>query len=243
MPEGGRLVIEAKNVKQSEDYCKTHLEAHPGEYVLLQVSDTGQGIEKDILDHIFEPFYSTKEPGEGTGLGLAMVYGIVKSHQGYITCDSEPGVGTTFSIYFPILTGDMESDAAPNTEMPAFGTETILLVDDEEPVRELGAELFEWAGYKVLTAADGQKALEVYRRKKAHISLVILDLIMPKVGGKQCLKELLTINPNVKVLVASGYSAKGPTKDVIELGARGFITKPYDTKEILSVVRNVLDED
>jgi len=243
MPEGGRLTIETGNVTLDEEYSQTHLEVESGRYVLLQVSDTGHGIEKDALDHIFEPFYTTKEPGEGTGLGLAMAYGIVRNHQGHIACYSEPGVGTTFRIYLPILTGKTESDVATTTEMPAFGTETILLVDDEELVRDLGTEMLAWAGYKVLTAANGQEALEVYRTKKADISLVILDLIMPKLGGKQCLEELLTIDPNVKVLVASGYSAKGPTKDAIELGARGFISKPYDTKEILSAVRNVLDDE
>jgi DNA-binding NtrC family response regulator len=127
--------------------------------------------------------------------------------------------------------------------MPAFGDETILLVDDEELVRELGTEMLEWAGYNVLTAVNGQEALELYRRKKSDISLVILDLIMPKLGGKQCLEELLAIDPEVKVLVASGYSADGPTKNAIGSGAKGFISKPYDAKEILRVVRKVLDED
>jgi two-component system cell cycle sensor histidine kinase/response regulator CckA len=242
MPKGGRFTIETENVTLDEEYCNTHLEVKPGEYVLLQVSDTGLGMEKRILDHIFEPFYTTKEPSKGTGLGLAMVFGIVKSHGGHITCYSEPEAGTTFKIYLPVLETMTELDVETTGEMPAFGTETILLVDDEERIQELARGILSQAGYNVVTAGNGKEALELYQRQKADISLVILDLIMPKTGGAECLEKLLQIDPNVKVLVASGFSVNGPIMDALEDGAEGFIGKPYDAKELLRVVRRVLDE-
>jgi len=243
MPDGGRLVFETKNITLDEEYCKTHLEAEPGEYVMLMVSDIGHGIEKEALEHIFEPFYSTKKPGEGTGLGLAMVDGIVKQNRGFINCYSEPGVGTTFKIYLPTIDLGTKSDVETSGVMLAFGTETILLVDDEELIRDLGQRHLIHAGYTVLTAVNGQEALEIYERQRADISLVILDLIMPEMGGRECLEELLKINPDVKVLIASGFSVNGPTRDGIEGGARGFVGKPFDMKQLLQTVRKVLDEE
>ncbi|MBM3298647.1 MAG: PAS domain S-box protein, partial [Deltaproteobacteria bacterium] len=187
MPEGGKLVIETANVVLDEEYSQTHLGAIPGEYVLLSVSDTGYGMDKETLDHIFEPFFTTKEAGKGTGLGLAMVYGIVKEHDGYITCYSEPGRGTTFKIYLPVAKIERDLDVTTTSKIPAFGTETILLVDDEEFIRDLGKRILERFGYTVLTAADGKEALNLYEEEREKISLVILDLIMPKMGGKECL--------------------------------------------------------
>ena len=241
MPEGGKLVIETANVFLDEECGKALLGAKPGEYVLLSVSDTGHGMDKETLDHIFEPFYTTKEAGKGTGLGLAMVYGIVKQHGGYITCYSEPGEGTTFKIYFPVIEMEIDQDVTTTGTMPAFGTETILLVDDEEFVRDLGKRILERSGYTVLTAANGKEALDLYRRERGKISLVILDLIMPEMGGKQCLEELLKIDPKARVLIASGFAANGQTKEAIETGARGFVDKPYNMKGMLQAVREVLD--
>jgi PAS domain S-box-containing protein len=241
MPDGGRLLFETRNVTIREDYCRTHPEVKAGKYVLLTVSDSGHGVEKGIVDRIFEPFFTTKQPGEGTGLGLSMVFGIVKSHGGHITCYSEPGVGTTFRIYFPVAEQDMPAAVADTMQMPAGGTETLLLVDDEEAVRNLGAEMLELAGYTVLAAANGREALEIYGREKHLISLVILDLVMPGMGGRKCLEAILKINPEARVLVASGYSANGPGKDALESGATGFISKPFDLKEILLAVRKSLD--
>jgi len=243
MPDGGRLVFETRNVSLDEEYCKTHLEAEPGEYVMLMVSDTGHGIEKKALERIFEPFYTTKKPGEGTGLGLSMVHGIVKQNHGFIMCYSEPGEGTTFKIYLPVIDLDMEPDAASTEEMPAFGTETILLVDDEESIRDLGERILTQAGYTVLTAGNGQEALEVYQEQQADISLVILDLIMPEMGGRQCLEELLKIDSDAKVLIASGLSVNGPTREAIKGQTRGFVGKPFDMSQLLQTVRKVLDED
>ena len=242
MPEGGKLVIETANVIIDEDYARSHLEAKPGRYVLLRVSDTGSGMGKETREHIFEPFYTTKGPGEGTGLGLAMVFGIVKQHQGIINCYSEVGHGTTFNIYLPAVIAETQSDQPVVTAMPQGGTETILLVDDEEFVRDVGKRILERSGYTVLTAANGKEALELYEREREKISLVILDLIMPGLGGKQCLDELLKIDPQVKTLIASGFAANGQTTEALERGARGFVGKPYDVRKMLEAVRDVLDQ-
>jgi two-component system, cell cycle sensor histidine kinase and response regulator CckA len=243
MPQGGRLVIEAKNTKLDEQYCRTHLEIKPGRYVLLMVSDTGHGMEREVLERIFEPFFTTKKTGEGSGLGLATVFGIVKSHGGAITCYSEPGVGTTFKVHFPAIEGELESSAETTQEMPAFGTETLLVVDDEESIRELAKDLLHSTGYKVLTASTGREAVDIYSERQEVISLVILDLIMPEMDGSRCLQELLRINPLAKILVASGYSANGPAREAATMGARGYVSKPYNVRELLRMVRAVLDAE
>jgi two-component system cell cycle sensor histidine kinase/response regulator CckA len=242
MPEGGRLTIQTENVTLDEEYCSTLLDVQPGGYVLMTVSDIGHGMDKDVVEHIFEPFYTTKETGKGTGLGLATVFGIVKSHEGYINCHSKPGAGTTFKIYLPVMESVTEPEVTISTETPALGTETILLVDDDDRVRNLAEKTLTLNGYKVLTAVNGLEALAFYREKKARISLVILDLIMPKMGGNQCLEELLKIDPGLKILVASGYSVNGPTKDALEAGAVGFLSKPFEVEELLRAVRKALDE-
>ncbi len=241
MPNGGKLAIETKAVVLDDEYCSTHIEASRGLHALLTVSDTGTGIDRASSDHIFEPFYTTKEPGQGTGLGLAVVYGIVKSHGGHITMHSEPGVGTTFKIYLPAHQVPAEPDVPTYAHFSALGTGTILLADDEEFVRSLGERILEASGYKVLTAHDGQEAIEIYRQKRDEISLVILDLIMPVMDGKQCLDEILKVNPQAKVLIASGYSPDGATKDILASGAKGFVNKPYDIDQILRSVRQALD--
>jgi two-component system cell cycle sensor histidine kinase/response regulator CckA len=242
MPHGGKLVFETSNVILDDQFCKTHLHLEPGEHVLLKVSDTGCGMPSYVQEHIFDPFYTTKNPGEGTGLGLAMVFGIVHGHGGHISCQSEVGKGTTFRLYFPAIVGEVKAEMAATTEMPAFGTETILLVDDDDLVRDLGKEILDWAGYTALTASNGLEALEIYRKEGAEISMVILDLTMPEMGGGQCLKELLAIDPRVKVIVASGYSVDGLSRELVSAGAKGFIGKPYDARQILRMVRKVLDE-
>jgi len=244
MPEGGKFVVGTANVSLDENYCMMHPEARPGEYVQLTVSDTGHGMSKKTLEHIFEPFYTTKETGKGTGLGLATVYGIVKSHNGHITCYSEPEEGTIFKVYFPAIQ-TMDRFVRPREEpsVSRGGTETILLVDDEDPIRILGIQILEEFGYTVLSAADGESALQIYQEEHEKIKLVILDLIMPGMGGKRCLVELLKVNPEAKVAIASGYSPDGPTREILKNGAKGFVSKPYDIRQILTVVREVLDQD
>ncbi|MCG6916926.1 MAG: PAS domain S-box protein [Deltaproteobacteria bacterium] len=245
MPEGGKLVIETQNIILDQEFCKRYAEVKPGDYVLLSMADTGHGMEKETLEHIFDPFYTTKEVGKGTGLGLAIVYGIVKNHEGYVMCYSRPERGTSFRIYLPALEAATKHEEVVESlegKSPAMGgSETILLVDDEEFIRELGVDVLGQAGYTVLTASNGEQALEIYRREGERIALVILDLIMPGMGGSKCLKELIKIGPQPRVLIASGYSPDASTKGALEAGAADFINKPYDTKQLLELVRKILD--
>jgi PAS domain S-box-containing protein len=244
MPDGGNLTFETKNITLDKKFCKTHLGTTPGEYVLLSVSDTGQGMEKDVQTHIFEPFFTTKEAGKGTGLGLAMVYGIVQSHGGYVTCKSEPGQGTTFSIYFPVVQLKTQEPEVKKVQMPVRGgNETILLVDDEESIRKPGEEMLASVGYKVLTAPDGERALEIFSKQHENIALIILDLILPGMGGRQCLEKILKVNPLAQVIVTSGYAVDGPVKETIDTKAKRFVSKPYDGRELLKFVREVLDKN
>jgi two-component system cell cycle sensor histidine kinase/response regulator CckA len=242
MPEGGRLVIGTQNKALDEEFCRGHIGSRPGRHVILAVSDTGQGMEKEVLGHLFEPFFTTKGIGRGTGLGLAMVYGIVKGHGGYIECESELGKGTVFKIYLPAIEGEAEVEESEKKRKPRGGTETILLVDDEESLQDLGRAILSAFGYTVLTASDGKGALETYRAEKERIHLLILDLIMPGVGGLKCLEELLRINPDVRVVIATGYYPEDSVKAQLEGEGRGFISKPYDMSEMLRVVREVLDK-
>jgi two-component system, cell cycle sensor histidine kinase and response regulator CckA len=242
MPEGGKLTLSTENVTLDEDYCRIHPGAKVGDYVLLAISDTGSGMDKEILDHIFEPFFTTKGLGQGTGLGLAVVYGIVEQHGGHVTCESQPGFGTSFKVYLPSIE-EQENVPEEWVEEPKLprGTETILLVDDEDVVRDFGELILREAGYEVLAARNGKEAVEIYRTERDRVALVILDLIMPEMGGKQCMTELLKIHPNARVLVASGYASAGTARDAIQLGARGFVNKPYDVSQMLKKVRMILD--
>jgi PAS domain S-box-containing protein len=243
MPEGGRLVIETKTFNIDKAYCLDHVEAIPGQYILLSVSDTGHGIDRKTMERIFEPFFTTKGPGIGTGLGLSMVYGIVKQHGGHITCYSEPGTGTTFKIYFPTMDSDVKPDKVKDLAFPKGGTETILLVDDEESVRYVAEQMLLQYGYRVITASNGREALEIYSAEKEIISLVILDLFMPEMGGKECLRALLQIDPKVRALVASGFTQNGEIRDVLDSGAKGFVGKPFGTAKLLEKIRKIIDEE
>jgi CheY-like chemotaxis protein len=244
MHKGGTLMIETKNVFLDEEYCKTHLEATTGNYVMLGISDNGVGIDKNTLEYIFDPFFTTKDYDKGTGLGLAMVYGIIKNHEGHIMCSSEPGEGTIFKIHFPVFKEEFIERPELEEEIEEIrgGTETILLVDDDEPIRELAEEILKRFGYNVLSVKDGESALKMYQKKKEDISLIILDLIMPGMGGAKCLEEILKINPSQKVIIASGYSSNGSAKDLLEKGAKDFIKKPYEMRPMLAAVRDVLDQ-
>ncbi len=240
MPVGGKLTIKTTNVTLNEDYCRGHVGVNPGNYVLLAVSDTGHGMDEETLRHIFEPFYTTKKAGKGTGLGLAVVYGIIRQHGGYVTCDSRPDAGATFKVYLPAVLNTAASERPTEKSTLLAGTETILLVEDEEPIRDLGRRILEQSGYTVLTASDGMEALDLYNKDKDRIALAILDLIMPRMGGKECFRELLKVNPQVKVLLTSGYTSGGTLKDATELGASGFVGKPYDIGQMLKTIRETL---
>lgn len=241
MPDGGTLRIETRSVHLDQDFCDRHMGPEPGRHIRIRVSDTGHGIEPEVMEHVFEPFFTTKNIGEGSGLGLAMVYGIVKNHQGLITCRSEPGRGTTFDVFFPATWDRVSKDASPAREQLPGGNEVILMVDDDRSVRDLGREILEKFGYEVLTADNGEEALAVYEKNSGRIDLVILDLIMPGMGGSKCLRGIARINPEAKVLIASGYwSLK--EEAVLKGLSCGFICKPYDIGSMLGTIRHVLDD-
>ena len=242
MPEGGRLVIETKNVFLDGEYAAKRLEITPGEYVCVTVSDTGHGMDSETMERIFEPFFTTKgrEARKGTGLGLAVVKGIVEQHGGHISCYSEPDLGTSFRIYFPAIITEHTTIGLKEDEN-LHGTETILLVDDEQLVLDLGERILRKAGYRVITATNGKEALKRYTTSGENISLMILDLIMPVMGGKQCLRRLLKIDPKAKVVIASGYSAGEDDDEPGMSGAKGFVCKPYDMRVLLRTVRHALD--
>ncbi|MEW6532731.1 MAG: PAS domain S-box protein [Thermodesulfobacteriota bacterium] len=242
MPNGGLLTFSTENVTLDGEYCRSNLDARPGPHALLTVCDTGRGIHREHLERIFEPFFTTKPPGHGTGLGLAMVYGIVKQHRGHIRCHSEPGLGTTFEIYLPAVETTAEPSVQVDPEEPVGGPETLLLVDDEETIRDLGKRLLTWAGYTVLTASNGKEALEVFCDKQSEISLVILDVVMPKMDGKECLKELLKLKPDLKIILASGYAPETNGPHNWQARARAFVSKPFDSNGFLKIVRGILDE-
>ncbi|MDY6851716.1 MAG: PAS domain S-box protein, partial [Thermodesulfobacteriota bacterium] len=245
MPEGGELVIETRNVILDETYCRDYLDVDPGEYVSLKVSDTGRGMDEETVKHIFEPFFTTKGVGKGTGLGLSSVYGIVKGHAGHMTCRSEPGQGTVFDIYFPAMQlkkvlGGLSDEGL--VDVVAGGDETILLVDDEKAILEIARDILESHGYSTILAGSGEQALDIYREEGARIDLVVLDLGMPGMGGRKCLKRLIEINPGVRAIIASGYFADGQENEILAYGAKGFIGKPYRLEYLLQKVRQVLDE-
>ncbi len=242
MVEGGRLIIETKLVSLDDQFCLEHPEARPGDFSVLKITDTGHGMDKETLERVFEPFYTNKGLARHSGLGLAVIAGIVKSHSGFILSDSEPGLGTAFQIFLPVPRDQVESLATESVEIHAGGTGTLLLVDDDDPVRELGEEMLAKSGYSVLSAADGESALRLYKKNKERIDLIILDLVMPGMGGERCLGELLRENPQARIIVASGHLPDEQTKEAIEAKTTGFISKPYDMTQMLKVVREALDQ-
>lgn len=245
MPDGGRLLIETNNLELDGVHRPKHLGLNSGAYVLLKVQDTGLGMDKATVDRIFEPFFTTKSVGKGTGLGMSTIYGIVKSHDGHISCYSEPGRGTTFNIYFPVLGSDgepVDRKEEFDAETLLRGGETLLLVDDEKAVLGIAEEILATHGYRVLTAGSGEETLEIFKSRDHSIDLVVLDLGMPGMGGQRCLKELLALDPGIKVLIASGYSIHTHGRKVLESGAKGFINKPYRLVDMLKTIRSVLDE-
>ena len=242
MPDGGKLTVETGNVALDEDFCKSHVGAKPGAHVFISVRDTGRGMDRETISHIFEPFYTTKGTGTGTGLGLAMVYGIVKNHAGYISCESARRKGTEFRIYLPVIEQEALSEEGVEEVLPEGGTETILLIDDEKLIRDLGEKALTTFGYTVLTAPDGESAVKLYGREYERVDLIILDLIMPKMSGTHCFEEIKRINPGAMVIIASGYSDDGAMRKSLKKGATRFIDKPFNVKQLLRLIREVLDE-
>ncbi len=238
MPGGGELFLKTANASHRVMKGRPYTPA-PGKYVQITISDTGTGIDKEIIERVFDPFFTTKGFAQGTGLGLASVYGIIKSHGGYIEVESERGEGTRFIIHLPATKEVIKKEKERSDEI-LTGKETILLVDDEELVIEAGQHMLENMGYNVLLAKNGRDALEQFMGKKDKIDLVLLDMVMPDMGGGETYNRMKKINPNVKVLLSSGYGLDGEAKEILERGCNGFIQKPFKMKDLSEKVREVL---
>jgi CheY-like chemotaxis protein len=242
MPQGGELVLQTEQVMLDDAFVTVHGFGKPGAYALLSVSDTGEGMDTATLQHIFEPFFSTKEVGKGTGLGLAVVYGIVKQHEGFITVYSEVGQGSTFRVYLP-LTSETRQEVTEEAQQPAVGgTETILLAEDNDLVRELVTSVLTEAGYRVIQAADGAEAVRRFREHAGTIQLLLLDLIMPGMNGKEAQDAIRALQPDIRTIFSSGYAA-----DIVQQKASlddrsHLIIKPVSPQELLKKVRSVLDD-
>jgi two-component system, cell cycle sensor histidine kinase and response regulator CckA len=241
MPAGGQLRVETRNVAIGEGPDLEYEHATPGNYVLMTVSDTGVGMDKVTAERIFEPFFTTKEMGKGTGLGLSTAYGIVKQHNGFIYVDSEPGEGSTFRIYFPADSGDHEPREISGNGYTLKGSERILLVEDDDGLRESVQEMLQSLGYRVISTSDGKKAVEVFREHAAEIDLVVMDVVMPLQGGLKTYPELQGIKPGIQVIFTSGYADE--TESLVALLEKGalFLQKPYDLAKLSQMIRSTLD--
>ena len=239
MPNGGDILILSEHAHVDQIFCEQHPEAKPGDYIKLTVSDQGEGIDQEILPRIFEPFFTTKEFGKGTGLGLAMVYGIVKSHKGFIIVASSPGKGTTFSVYLPIASfvEDKIVHPAISDQMIRAG---ILIVDDEELVASMLAEHLQNLGCHTFHANNGVEALDILQQNKDDLDVAILDLNMPVMGGKAAYEKMMKIKPDLKVLVASGYTLDNNVEEILNKGAHGFIQKPYSLENIAAKIKQIM---
>jgi two-component system cell cycle sensor histidine kinase/response regulator CckA len=240
MPGGGELFLETENVELGRGFVRPY-GVRPGRYVKVAITDTGVGMDEKTLERIFDPFFTTKEMGRGTGLGLASVYGIVKNHGGIINVQSKKSEGATFMIYLPASEGEVVKDEEPREEV-LRGEETILLVDDEEMIIDAGKEMLEEMGYRVITATSGQEAIDLFKKRKDEIDMVILDMVMPAVGGGKTYDRLKGLDPDVRVLLSSGYSMDGEAAEILKRGCNGFIQKPFDMKEISNKIREILDQ-
>ena len=242
MPNGGKLTIETANVFLDHNYAHLHFGVIPGTYVLLAVSDTGSGMSDEVKSHIFEPFYTTKEVGKGTGLGLATVYGIIKQSGGYIWVDSEVDKGTTFQIYLPPANMECETKQIQEvTDESAYGAERILLVEDEEIVRNLMRQMLETCGYQVIEASSGVEALEIFKQTDHKIDLLLTDVVMPLMGGRELAENLVNLQPHIKVLFTSGHTDDSIVRHGVNEADINFIQKPFTFDNLTNKIRDVLD--
>ncbi|MBW1793676.1 MAG: response regulator [Deltaproteobacteria bacterium] len=238
MPGGGELYLRTENVTLDEDYVKP-FDVKPGNYVMISVTDTGVGMDEPTRQRIFEPFFTTKVTA-GAGLGLASAYGLIKSHGGIITVHSKKGEGTTFYMYLPASKEEVRKEQEPVGGV-LKGTETVLLVDDDETVIVIAGEIMESMGYKVLLARSGKEAIEVYKKNKDRIDMVVLDMVMPEMSGGEAYDRIKEINPNIKALLASGYSMDGQGQQILERGCNGYIQKPFNIEQLSHKLREILD--
>jgi CheY-like chemotaxis protein len=241
MPGGGTLRLSAENVVLDERFASKNLGATSGPHVLLKVSDTGCGIAPEIMEKIFDPFFSTKESGRGTGLGLSTVLGIAKGHGGFVRVHSEPGRGSTFAVYLPAAPQTARAaDTRRDAPSPGGRGELILVVEDEQPIRELASEILQRNGYEVLTAADGTEALALFEKRRDKIGVVLTDVSMPVMDGVALIRELAKMRPDVKVIAASGRGSGGQGSDLRELGIRTVLAKPYTAESLITALHEVL---
>ena len=241
MPDGGVLTITTGRVELDRDFIDTHGFGVAGSYALITATDTGVGMDQKTQDRIFEPFFTTKEVGKGTGLGLAVVYGIIKQHEGFITVYSEPGKGTTYKIYLPITQATIEQKRTVKTADAWGGSETILVAEDDEAVRHLTVKLLTDAGYRVVEASNGEEAVQKYKEQKDAIQLLVLDVIMPRKNGKEAYDEICEIRPDIKTIFMSGYAGDVFERKNIDGEHFNIIMKPVSPLSLLNKVREVLD--
>jgi CheY-like chemotaxis protein len=241
MPGGGTLAISAENINLDETYSRMHLEAKPGPYVCIVITDTGVGIPADIQEKIFEPFFTTKEIGMGTGLGLSTTLAIVRSHGGFINLYSEEGKGTKFRIYIPATgTAPNVVAASEEAELPMGNGELILVIDDEAAIREITKETLKAHGYKAMTASDGAEGVALFAENKKKIKVVITDIMMPVMNGTAAILALKKINPDVKIIATSGLTTKGQITTPTDSNVQAFLTKPYTAEKLLKILAAAL---
>ncbi|MEP7150144.1 MAG: response regulator [Nitrospira sp.] len=241
MPDGGRLTIATRTLFIAQDNPSPHSALLPGSYVHLMIRDSGKGMDRETLSHIFEPFFTTKEEGKGTGLGLATVYGIVKQSHGFIFADSEPNAGTTFDVYFPLVDAPVLSTKAWTSSKPQSGTETILLVEDQQAVRQLLTQVLTEYGYKLLEASNGQEALRLVAATREPIHIVVTDVVMPQMTGPALVERLRRQWPTLRVLFMSGYAEGTVLPTFLAEPGTGFIQKPFLPVELAKKLRDLLD--
>ena len=243
MPDGGKLSLCMENVPLDEACSAVHPEAKPGPYVLISVEDTGTGMSREVQEHIFEPFYTTKEQGKGTGLGLSTTLGIVKSHGGFILCDSAPGKGTVFKIYLPAWAAPGAPSSSMASQLPRGHDELILVVDDEVAILEIAQAALNHFGYRVLTAVNGAEAIKIFKERHDEIAVVITDMAMPVMDGSATIIALRLMKPDVKIIASSGYTSKMTEAGKLGPTFKHFIHKPYTTAKLLQELHTILHED
>ncbi|MEO8681738.1 MAG: ATP-binding protein, partial [Vicinamibacterales bacterium] len=241
MPAGGRMTVRATNVVIDGPFAARNIDAQIGPYVMIEIEDTGTGIPPEIIDKIFDPFFTTKGIGKGTGLGLATSLAIVKGHQGFMRADSDPGIGSRFRIYLPAQStpATPESAVAPVIR-PRGNGETVLVVDDEEFIRKIAKQTLEAFGYRVLLASDGAEAVALYAKHQADIAVVLTDMMMPVMNGCATILELVRLNPQIRIICASGLASDANVGGVAPECARHFLAKPYTAETLLTAIKAAL---